>query len=313
MRRALLLALLGLAAGQPILAGPSAARAVIERCAREADASLRGIDALNRNCPQIEAAVHELGLDPLLPADWQTRTSARALVDLAALADRYAAPSPALRLDGARLKIIARSLEPPPAPAPLWSRIEAWLRNWLTPKDESTSSWLRFLSRWHLSPQLARVILGALAALIVIGVAALIVRELKASGLIGSSRRRRSPRGAALGSRPSGVTPLDFRALDSAPPRERPALLLRLLVRALTRSHRLRNDRNLTCRELIAKTRFDNPLQREQFEQVALLAERSLYGGPALSAPGIPDEMLRKARVLHAELLASSRPEPASS
>jgi hypothetical protein len=313
MRWAVLLVLLGIAAGRPLFADPSAGRAVIERCAREADASLRGLDALSHSCPEIGPAAHELGLDPLLPPDWQKTTSARALANLAALADRYTAPAPDMRLDGARLRMIARTLEPPRAPPSLWERIMARVRAWLEPKTESASSWLRFLPNWHLSQRLARLMLEALAALIVIGIAALVVNELKASGLIGGNRYRGSPRRPGSEARPTAEASLDLDALDSAVPRERPALLLRLLVRALTRSHRLGNDRDLTYRELIAKARFDSVRQREQFEDVALLAERALYGDPARAPPAIPDQMLKEARSLHAELLSAPRFEPTSS
>lgn len=312
MRGSVLLALLGLAAVGPLFAASPDAHAVIERCAREADPSARGIDALRRSCPQLETAVHELGLDPFLPAGWQKSTSARALADLVALADRYAAPAPTLRLDPARLQSIARALEPPPAPPSFWARVEAWIGSWLAPKTGSTSSWLRFLPRWALSPRNARLIFGALAAAIVIGVAALVVGEFKASGLIGA-RNRRLPRRGAVEPLASGAASLDLEALDSAIPRDRPALLLRLLVRALTRSQRLEHDRNLTCRELIATARFDNLQQREQFEQVALLAERALYGDATLAPSGIPEEMLTRARALHAALLAAPRLEPAGS
>ena len=310
MRCAVLLVLLGLAAARPLFAAAPDSHAAIERCAREADASLRGLEALSRSCPGIEAAVHGLGLDALLPEDWRKTASARALASLAALAERYAAPVPQAGLDGARLKVIARALEPPPAPPSMWERLKRWIRDWLEPKTEGASSWLRFMPNWHISSRLARLIFEALAALIILGVAALVVYELKASGLIGARRHRRSPRGASPGATPTGEGSLDLDALDFAVPRERPALLLRVLVRALTRSRRLRHDRDLTCRELISQARFDTPRQREQFEEVALLAERALYGDPALAPEAVPDDVLTAARVLHAELLAAPRLEP---
>ncbi|MGH8217541.1 MAG: hypothetical protein ACREUT_03070 [Steroidobacteraceae bacterium] len=310
MRWAVPLALLGLAAGGSLLADPPDGGAVIARCAREADTSLRGLDALTHRCPGIESAVRGLGLDPLLPANWQKTASARALADLAGLADRYAGPVPHVSLDSARLKVIAGSLEPPAAPPSLWERIVAWLRDWLEPKNQEASSWLRFLPYWHVSPRLARVILEAFAALIVIGVTALTVRELTASGLIGDGRRRRAPRRTSPLARPTGEAPVDRDALDDAALHERPALLLRLLVRALRRSHRLGPHRYLTCREIIAKARFDSPRQRVQFEAIALLAERAVYQAPALAPAAIPEEMLVSARALHAEFLAPPRSEP---
>lgn len=313
MRWTVLLVLIGLAAGRPLCALPSGGRAVLEDCARKADASLRGLEALSHPCPELSAAVSGLGLDSLLPPDWQKTASARALADVAALADRYAAPLPRLRLDAARLQSIARTLEPPPAPPSLWERVAEWIRAWLEPKNRGSSSWWRLLPRWHLSPSGARLLLETLAALIVVCIAALVVNELRAAGLIGSGRPRPSSSRPSRTAPPSGEASCDLDALDSVVPRERPGILLRLLVRALTRSNRLGHDRDLTCRELIATARFDSPRQRAQFEQVALLAERARYGDPALAPAGIPEELLAQARLLYSELLAAPGPAPVPS
>ncbi|MGB6449892.1 MAG: hypothetical protein WBE92_04005 [Steroidobacteraceae bacterium] len=316
--QAVLLGLLGLAAVSPVPADPpapasvpapadaSAAHALLANCALRADAKLRGLDALRGACPGVERAVHDLGLDTLLPAAWPKQASSRALADLDALAYRYAGPPPALRLSVSRLQEIALSLKPPPSPPSLWDRIAAWVRSWLQPVSGNPPGWLRFLPHLSIGPRLRRLLLMALAGLIVIGVGAAVVIELRAAGLMGSSRRpgsaARRPGAGSKQAEESSADPVD---LASAAPHERPVLLLRLLVQALTRSQRLRSDRNLTCRELIDHARFDTARQREDFGRVAVLAERALYGGPHSAATAIPEEVLRNARALHAQLLAA--------
>jgi hypothetical protein len=142
--------------------------------------------------------------------------------------------------------------------------------------------------------------------LVVISAAAIVLIELRAAG-VGPGRRPRSivrrPRtreGTTLEALP------DLANLDSAPARERPILLLRALVLALASSNRLARNRDLTCRELVAQARLDTPRQREDFEHIALLAERALYAGPEAASPVIPEELLRGAQALCGEMLAGA-------
>jgi hypothetical protein len=312
-RRAVLLGLLGLAAGSAVAAGTptpadvTAAHTTIAQCARRAGSTLRGLDALRRACPGVAGAVRNLGLDAFLPVDWVTQVSAPALADLEALAERYSAPAPALRLSASRLQAIAAGLKPPPSPPSLWERIRAWIRSWLGSRSESSSSWLRFLPHWNIGPRLARLLFVILAGLVVIAAGVLVAIELRAAGLVGAARRPRTATWRSSARRSTTeMASSGFADLDSAAPHERPALLLGLLVQALTRSNRLRHDRDLTCRELIAQARFDTGRQRASFGLVALLAERALYGGPqAAAAAALPDEVLSAARALHAELLST--------
>ncbi len=339
MWRAVLLGLLGLAAGSSGAAataarhdasapgsatgGPArasdpsadatAAHDLIARCAQEADAKVRGLDALRSACPGIEGAVQDLGLDALLPADWSKQASARALADLDGLVERYAGPAPTLRLSVSRLQAIAAGLKPPPAPPSLWDRIGAWIRSWLGSASAGSSGWLRFLPHWSIGARLQRLLFAALAGLILIAVGAFIAVEMRAAGL-GAIRRRPQPadRRSGIGDGASPERPEDLAELDSAAPRQQPALLLRILVQALTRAHRLGRDRDLTCRELIAQARFDTAQQREDFGEVALLAERALYGSPDARPTALPDELLSGARALHAQLLAAPAGAPAT-
>ncbi len=341
MRRAALLGLLGLAAGSsawagltvsasvvapagvtlPAAATPAnvtaradlvAAHSLIAQCAQRADATVRGLDALRSACPGIEAAVRDLGLDALLPADWAKEASPQALTDLDALAERYGAPAPALQLNASSLQAIAVALVPPPSPPTLWERILSWIRSRLGSTNKGSSSWLRYLPHWSIGSKLARALFIIVACLVVITAGVFVAIELRAAGLAGAGRRLRA------GGRPSSVSrsmseggSLDLAGLDSAAPHERAVLLLKLLVQALRRSSRLGHDRDLTCRELIARARFDTGRQRASFGLIALLAERALYGGPQTAAAAtIPDEVLSAARTLYAELLTVPAPVP---
>jgi len=146
------------------------------------------------------------------------------------------------------------------------------------------------------------LLLYSLIAVVLAAAAVLVFNELRAAGLL-------KPR-ARPGARPppepipaaAAAPDEDFSALDSVPPRERPVLVLRLLVQALTRSHRLELERPLTCRELVIRARFDNSAQREAFRDFALLAETARYDSRS-SPPELPALLVSGARRLREELL----------
>jgi hypothetical protein len=78
-------------------------------------------------------------------------------------------------------------------------------------------------------------------------------------------------------------------------------MLLRMLVATLIRSGRLRTERSLTHRELCARARFDDARQRESFQRVAALAERTVYGSSAVPAEEV-EPIVAAARDLDAQL-----------
>ncbi|MGH8149602.1 MAG: hypothetical protein ACRETB_06460 [Steroidobacteraceae bacterium] len=316
MRWTVLLGLAGLALGlgPPLAAGEPtrAAQALIARCAQQASVATRGIDALRAACPGIDHAVEALNLDAFLPAHWRSDASAQALADLSVLASRYARPAPALRLDVAQLQRIALGLALPPAPRSWWQRIGAWIKahigRWLAPTSSGKRGWLRLLSYLIPGPRLARILLATLMGLIVLATAAAVVLEWRMGGLFDRRRRPRhltrrlSATANPDGTEPAADTPLDLAFLDAAGQRERPVLLLRMLVRALAASHRIGRERNLSFRELIARARFDSDRQRADFGRFALQAERALYGGAQFDAT-TPESAPGDARALHAALL----------
>lgn len=306
MRRwcALLFGLLWLATGTALKADPHAARGPLQDCLRRASPDLRGIEALRGVCPDIGPAVEELGLGALLPVDWKAHVSARAVEDLVALADRYAQPTSGAPPSPTRLQAIARLLEPPPSSVPWWERLRSWLASRLDLDRIRWPEWLRSFTGWRWG---ALFFFYGTIVLVLIAAVAVVVVELRAAGVSGNGRRRKPSPGRSINEHPEADdSPPGLAGLDDVPEHLRPALLLRLLVTALTRAHRLERESVMTCRELITAARFDNAAQRDVFSNVALLAEQGLYGNPGHAAARLSAELLSNASGLYTELAAAA-------
>jgi hypothetical protein len=307
-RAALVLGLLGLAAGAPLQADSLAARTLIHDCTQRADPSVRGIEALRTDCPAVGAALEGLGIAALLPKDWRARLTPRALEDLNALSDRYAQPVPSMLPNVSSLQAIARHLEAPPTSDTWWGRLRSWLASWLGSDRNRWPDWLRSLPYWRLA---ARILLYGAIALVLIAAATVVAMELRSAGVFEPGRRRTSPSGRpASDARPTARPSTISADIDAVAEQARPEALLRLLVAALIRSHRLERDGVLTCRELITAARFDTKAQREVFTNVALLAEQVLYGDPLRAGASLTDELLGAARGLYAQLAAVPAEQP---
>lgn len=268
---------------------------------------LRGdaLDALRAACPGIDHAAARLDIGPLLPAGWQKKASPTSCADLDALVQRYAGRSSSAAPAVSDLRTLALALQKPQSSAdPFWKRIFAWLRHRFAPV-EGLLKWFRSLPGWNVGASSRFAVLLGTSVLILLGAAAFIVYELRAAGLIGAGRhpssrvrrriaRTRKAAGAGQRERDPELT----YALD------RPVLALRMLMDALRRSRRIERDGGLTCRELVARALFDTAGQRDGFAQVALLAERELYG-PDGSAVELPDELRVSAQALYGQLLAA--------
>jgi hypothetical protein len=298
-RWALLLGLLWLVTGAPLKADPLA-RQRLHDCAQRASPQLRGIEALRADCPEIGADLEDLEIAALLPEDWKARISPRAVADLTVLADRYARQSVRVAPGASRLQAIARNLQAPATSVSWWQRLRSWLASWLGSDRNRWPDWLRSLTHWHAAMM---ALLYGCMALLVAGVVAVLVIELRAAGLIGARRQPRLSRGSVMEAAGSDAPEISFADVEAAPVGLRPAILLRLLVTALTCARRLERDSIMTCRELITAARFDNAGQREIFARVALSAEQVLYGDPR-HAPVPPDpDLLGSADGLYRELV----------
>lgn len=299
-------------AGAPLRTGAqvaqearSSARERIEQCARRAGIDVAGIDALSARCPGIEQDLHDLGFDALLPRDARATLDAAALEDLLALSSRYERPAPRPQPSVARLRAIASSLQPAPAPSSWWARMKAWLGRQLRPVLGDSIDWRSLLPRWIAEARVGPRLIDALIVVVLIAAGVGAIVKLRAAGVIGAGRRRarRADRSAPPVRRSPEPT-IRLEDIDAAPLRDQPVLLLRLVVEALTRSNRLERERDLTCRELVAHARLDTAIQRERFLALALLAERALYG-PRGSSPEPAQETLSHAGALYSQLVAS--------
>ena len=268
-------------------------------CALRGDAH----DALQAACPGIDQAAAGLDIGALLPASWQKKASPASCADLDALVQRYAGRPSSAAPAVSDLRSLALALQKPQSSADsLWKRIYAWLRRRLAPA-EGLLKWFRSLPGLNVGQSSRFALLLATSVLILLGVAAFIVYELRAAGLIGAGRRSSSRvrRRIARTRKAAGAArrerdPEPMHALD------RPVLALRMLMDALRRSRRIERDGGLTCRELVARALFDTAGQREGFARVAVLAERELYG-PDGSLVDMPDELRAGVQALYRQLL----------
>jgi len=250
----------------------------VRECAARASPALSGIKDLGAACPDLAVALTSLGFDNVLYDAWRERLTVEGLRDLAELADHYAgsrwmgAPNPVA------LPEILEALKHEQAPQSesWWDSIKAWLKQRLPP---SLLQWLdRWLGSWlsptQVSPTLVKIIAYCSTAVVLLAAVIVIVNELKAAGVL---RRRRGPPRKAL---PAGIAEAGTAGNDGAqsPVSHRLNELLRLLVNILMQTGRLKAERSLTHRELIARSSFDSEWQRAAFARVARTAETMLYG-----------------------------------
>jgi hypothetical protein len=289
---------------------------VRECAARIAPETHPGLDNLREACPNLEQALNDAHLADRLGDKWEQRIGPRGLNDLIWLMDHYQAAPASDAPNPSSLAPVLRALRLPPAKSSVtwWEKLKDWLRSLLQPKEESNSTWLeRLLSGIESIPrQVMRIIwYGALA--VIVGLAAWLVwRELKLAGVLGRMRRRGRSRNSPrpIGD-PSSLSATNWTLgdeLDNAQLRDRPLLLLRLLVRALVSSGRLNSERSLTHSELTRRAKFDNAEQLRRFARIASLAEHRLYGpAEAFGAPPASDDasLLEDGRQLYSQLLTA--------
>jgi hypothetical protein len=284
--------------------------AIIARCSEE-DTEAIGVKQLESPCPGIEHALVEFGYAPFLSEAQFDALTTYGLVDLQYLAERYTpkheAPS-APDLDVGRLDSILHSIEEPTRAQlqpGLFERLKQWLRKVFDKQAANPGSWLnRWLPDLTL-PEAVSKALGYLLIGIVIAIAiGVFVNELRAAGVLKRSAGSRRDRNAGTDESLGLVMPAS-RDLDALPLRERPSMLLRMLVATLVQTGRLRTERSLTHRELGTRAALDEQAQRECFQRVAALGERTLYGGGSVPAGEI-ESVVAAGRSLNAQLLATT-------
>src|SRR5579863_3708635 len=250
MVRALLaLVLTGAAAPMASAADPVA---VIDACVHHLDPALDvGYARIAARCPELAPSLEGSAYAPWLPPDWNqadNSLSVGGLLELRTLLSR-APPGAVQAPQVARLApFLAQLRSQPKEPRTWWTRFKDWLRQVLNTRSGSgESGWLERLLGKVNPPQLLIPLIVWGTLLLLLGLAAsIIVNELRLAGVL---RGRRARSRSAPQTLPS-QEPLTLAALAQAGVRERPRLLLELILRQLTVQRRLPPTRALTLQEL---------------------------------------------------------------
>ena len=278
------------------------ARQVLDDCIESVETDVIGMPALEAQCPGLERALIELGLDPFISDEQWDVIGAYGLMRLQRMEQRYReAPAAAVVQVDSLESVLDELRQPVQAQQPLtwFERFKRWLRNLLSRQEADADSWLgRWLSEQRLSETARNILFYGSVILIVLLAAAVIVNEVR----VARKGRRKAVRASGAdalhgASDLSAARSLD---LDGAARSERPSILLQMLVATLVKTGRLQAERSLTHSELTARARFDDPSQRERFQRVAQLAERIVYGGD--DAPAELDEVVHAGRALQSQL-----------
>lgn len=303
----LLLAASAADSAQPDPAVAQSAAALVAQCSKSAATDIVGLSELDAACPGLEHALVQLGYAPFVSEAQLDALSVHSLMDLQQLAERYRQP-PDAAANEIEVKTLAPILEslrqPPRAELPdTWlQRLKRWLRSVFDQPQRESDSWLsRWLQERTIPEKVRDGIVNGLILLVIALAVVVLFNEARAAGLL----RRGGRRGSRMSDRATGLEPVrpSLSDLDSVAPEQRPSLLLRLLVAALVDAGRLRTEKSLTHRELSQRADFDVAEQRENFQRVAALGERLLYGD-ARVAPDEIETVVQAGRALNAQLAA---------
>jgi hypothetical protein len=274
---------------------------LIESCSDSAGEDTIGLTALEEECPGLTRALEQSGYLPLLSTSQRDTLDSYDLSDLLAVDDWYAEDdSAADELDVGTLGPILDSLraQEPERPLTWFERFKRWLRSMADRQQGDSDNWLtRWIENTKVSDKVAIILLYSALGVILALTILVIVNELRAAGVL-----RQSPATDA-DSAASSTAALEDAAvdLDSLPTDRKASMLLRMLVATLVQSGRLRAERSLTHRELSARATFDDAGQRESFQRVAALAERTVYGSHEVP-PAEVEPIVAAARALDAQL-----------
>lgn len=286
-----------LLAAVPIISGPLSAQVTrasmespeVDSCIARLDPQLDiGYDRIAVRCPDLMKKIGQGSWAHWLPRGWNepgNDLSAGSLKELYRLITResaaqYLGPAPEV----ARLPAAMNNLADT-GPGGAWSRFKNWLRSILERREEPTGdSWFaRLSSKIGVAQSVRQIIAYGSLVVVVILAAAIIGNELRAAGLIRArSGARRRPHG-----NPAGNAGGPVGDLQNAPLRERPRLLLQIIVSKLSEREILPAPGALTVRELMRSARLPEQADRERLSRLALTAERVRYSGGQIESADI--------------------------
>ncbi len=277
MLRSLVVATIAAAALHVPRASASAALPEVTSCIPRLDPQLDiGYERIAARCPELVKQLEQGSWLPWLPRGWKepgNDLSAGGLEELRNLIGREEAAHPGGPApDVGKLNAVLSGLAVK-SPDGRWSRFKSWVRSILERREEpADDSWFSRLTSQVGVPQSLRQIIAytALAAVVLLA-AAIIGNELRAAGLLparAGSRRR------GQAARIPGWSDAYLRDVEQGSIRDRPRLLLELIVRKLNERGILPPPGALTVRELTRSARFEEPGDRERLSDLALAAER---------------------------------------
>lgn len=274
----------------------------IDACVARLDPQLDiGYDRIAARCPDLMKQLETGAWAPWLPRGWKEAgndLSAGSLKEFRELVDRESSrreTSPTAVPNVHTLQPILTALAGGRGETG-WSRFKTWLRSVLErPERPTDESWFsRMVSHVGISQSVIRLITYAALGAVVVLAGIIVLNELKTAGLLGKRAgfgRKRSTQSAR------SVVGLGWSDIEQAALRDRPRMLLELIVRRLSDRGALPPSGALTVRELTRAVELPEADDRSRLAQVALAAERVRYSGSALE-PGPLDAAIAHGREL---------------
>jgi hypothetical protein len=270
--------------------------AAIDACLTHLDPE-SGSDEIAVRCPDLIRRLEASATAAWLPAGWAAPSndlSAASLIALHQLITQQLALRPPSRpADLAALQAILLELRPTQTPG-AWARFTRWLREALGRGDPGPAHSWWDSARAAPSQTVIDLICYACLAAIVVMALALILNELRVAGVFA----RRPDRIAGDAGRTPRAAASDWSAIQSAPPRDRPRLLLELIAARLMELDCLPPAGGFTVRELLQQAQLSHVEDRSLLADVALVAERVRFSAEQMSAASLETAVERGRRLL---------------
>ena len=251
-----------------------------------------GYDRVAARCPALVRRVSESGVSAWLPRDWQRAGNDLSAGGLRELRRSLTGELSAVGGDGERGRapsagrvqdVLASLTRSDGERSGWWARTKAWLRGVFERGEPAAEEgWLaRLVGESGVSQTVIELISYVALVLVAVLAVAIVVNELRVSGVFGGLRRRLT----TLADVPvaAGRGGLTWDDVQRAPPLQRAGVLLELLVAKLAEGARLRSARGLTVRELTRAARLGDEGDRERLLMLARTAEKVRFGGEEVS------------------------------
>lgn len=291
------------AAGLPPAAQASGAVPNIDSCVARLDPQLDiGYDRIAVRCPDLVKQLETGAWAPWLPRGWKepgNDLSAGSLKELREVVGRESdtrvtnlANAPNVRRLHPILTALAGSRD-----ATGWSRFKSWLRSVLERREQPTDeSWFsRMVSHVGISQSVIRLITYAALAAVVVLAGIIVLNELRTAGLFGRRMGTARKRQTQLAGSTAGMGWSD---IEHTPLRDRPRLLLELIVRRLSDRGALPPSGALTVREITRAVQLPEAEDLSRLTEVALAAERVRYSSTEPQSAGLEKPIARGRELL---------------